>query len=250
MTEGQRNIRITVQYDGRRYLGWQRQRSAERTIQGKLEGVLSRMAGEAITVIGASRTDAGAHAQGQVANFHTRCVLPADDIITYCYEYLPQDIVVSACAEVEERFHARYQASGKVYRYRIWNRPLHDVFLHHTSLHVAMRLDLAAMGQALDSLVGTHDFGSFTSLKSMKKSTVRTFFDARIEERDGVVDLFFHGDGFLMHMVRILTGTLIEVGHRTMDRSDLPALLAAPDRSRAGPTVDAHGLCLMEVRYL
>ena len=249
MTERRRNIRITVQYDGRRYLGWQRQRSSERTIQGKLEGVLSRMAGEEITVIGASRTDAGAHAKGQVANFHTRCVLPADAIISYCYEYLPQDIVVTDCAEVDEQFHARYQASGKVYRYRIWNRPLHDVFLRHTALHVAMRLDLAAMGRALDSLVGTHDFGSFTSLKSKKKSTVRTFVDARIEERDGVVDLFFYGDAFLMHMVRILAGTLIEVGHRTVGLSDVQALLAARDRSHAGPTVDAHGLCLMEIRY-
>ena len=106
-----RNIRITVQYDGHRYLGWQRQKDPERTIQGKLEGVLSRMAGERTTVIGASRTDAGAHAQAQIANFHTECPLPADEILDYCYQYLPQDIVVTGCADVEERFHARATGS-------------------------------------------------------------------------------------------------------------------------------------------
>ncbi len=244
-----RNIRITVQYDGRRYLGWQRQKDPERTIQGKLEGVLSRMAGEPINVIGASRTDAGAHAQGQVANFHTACSLPTDEILDYCYQYLPQDIVITGCVDVEERFHARYRAVGKVYRYRIWNRTRHNVFLHHTALHVPEPLDLKRMGRALACLVGTHDLRSFTSLKSRKKSTIRTLFDARIEADDGVVDLFFHGDGFLMHMVRILTGTLVEVGHAKMGPTEMEAVLAAGDRSRAGPTVRSHGLCLMEVRY-
>jgi tRNA pseudouridine38-40 synthase len=200
-------------------------------------------------VIGASRTDAGAHALAQVANFHTKCTFDPEAILAYCYEYLPQDIVVTACEEAEERFHARYLATGKIYRYRICNRRLHDVFLRHTALHVAEELDLARIADTLECLLGTHDFGSFTSLKSKKKSTVRTLFDGRVEEHAGVVDLFFHGDGFLMHMVRILTGTLIEVGRGALIPEHVRELLGTRDRSRAGPTVEAHGLCLMEVRY-
>jgi tRNA pseudouridine38-40 synthase len=140
-------------------------------------------------------------------------------------------------------------ATGKVYRYRICNRVRHDVFLRHTALHVAQPLDAEAMARALDTLVGKHDFRSFTSLKSKKKSTVRTLFHAHLTERGGIVDLFFHGDGFLMHMVRILSGTLIEIGRGTIDPAQIEQLLSARDRSRAGPTVDPHGLCLMEVRF-
>jgi tRNA pseudouridine38-40 synthase len=248
-----RNLKLVLQYDGSRYLGWQRQREEEparpRTIQGKLEQVLSRMAGERVTVIGAGRTDAGVHAEAQVANFHTSCLLDTGKVLAYCARYLPSDIAVCSAEDVEPRFHARYLARRKRYVYRLWTRPYPDVFHRHFSLHVPEPLDVPAMRRAAGLLVGERDFRSFTSMKSKTKSPVRTLYALDILEEGGALELAFEGDAFLPHMIRIMTGTLLEVGGGRLDPQAVPAILEAHDRGAAGPLAPAHGLCLREVLY-
>jgi tRNA pseudouridine38-40 synthase len=248
-----RNLRLVIQYDGSRYLGWQRQREEDperpRTIQGKLEQVLSRMSGERIAVIGASRTDAGVHAEAQVANFHTSCPLDAGEVLAYCARYLPADIAVCRVEEVDPRFHARYLARRKRYVYRLWTRPYPDVFRRKFSLHLAEPLDLPVMRRAAALLLGERDFRSFTSRKSKTKSPLRTLFALELLEGPGTLELGFEADAFLPHMIRIMTGTLLEVGRGRLDPQTMPAILQARDRSAAGPLAPAHGLCLREVLY-
>ena len=246
-----RNFRITVQYDGTRYQGWQRLASGgeTRSIQGRLEAVLSRLTGERIALIGASRTDAGAHAEGQVANFHTAAPLSPDAILDSLGRFLPSDIVVSDVAEVDARFHARYLARSKLYVYRVCNRPFPDVLRRGFTLHVPGPLDVEAMRRAGRALEGTHDFVAFSSLKAGRKSTVRTLISFDIVAEDGRLDLMYEGDGFLYNGIRIITGTLLEVGSGARAAEDVPRALESLSRAEAGPTAPAHGLCLLEVRY-
>ena len=244
-----RTIRLLLQYDGTRYLGWQRLGNEPRTIQGRLEAVLSRMSGEAVQVVGAGRTDAGAHALGQVASFRTASPLPAQEILEYCNRYLPEDIAVLAAEEAEPRFHARYRASGKRYEYRIDSQPVPDVFRRRYAWHVFERLDLEAMRRAASLLVGEHDFRSYTALKSRSKSTVRHLHSLRVESGRGLVRLNLEADGFLYNMARVIVGTLVEVGLGRMAPERVAEILAARDRSLAGPTAPAHGLFLVEVLY-
>jgi tRNA pseudouridine38-40 synthase len=248
-----RNLKLLLQYDGSRYLGWQRQREENpehpRTIQGRLEQVLSRLAGERVTVIGASRTDAGVHAEAQVANFHTTAPLAPAEVLAYCARYLPSDIAVCSVAEAEPRFHARYLARRKRYVYRIWTRPYADVFHRRFSLQVAQPPDPAAMRRAAAFLVGEHDFRSFTSMKSKTKSPERTLFALEVLEGDGTLELAFEADAFLPHMIRIITGTLLEVGAGRLDPLAMGPILEARDRSAAGPLAPACGLCLTAVLY-
>ncbi len=246
-----RNLRITDQYDGSRYQGWQRlgAGSEARTIQGRLEAVLGRLSGERIAVIGASRTDAGAHAEGQVANFHTASPLPAEEILEALGRYLPSDIVVSAIAEVDPRFHARYLARSKLYVYRLCNRRSPDVLRRGFTLHVPHPLDVEAMRRAGSLLAGEHDFVPFSSVKAGRKSTVRNLISLDIVESGGRIDLLFEGDGFLYNMIRIMTGTLLEVGAGARPAEDVARVLASGSRAEAGATAPAHGLCLLEVRY-
>jgi tRNA pseudouridine38-40 synthase len=246
-----RNLRLTVQYDGTRYQGWQRLGSGgeSRTIQGRLEAVLGRLTGERIAVIGASRTDAGAHAEGQVANFHTASQLSAGAILEALGKYLPSDIVVSGVDEAEPRFHARYLARSKLYVYRVCNRRVPDVLRRGFALHVPSPLDVGGMRHAGSLLVGKHDFLAFSSVKGGRKSTARTLLSLDLVERDGRLDFLFEGDGFLYNMIRIITGTLLEVGAGARNAGDVARVLASRSRAEAGPTAPAHGLCLLEVRY-
>jgi tRNA pseudouridine38-40 synthase len=247
------NLKLVLQYDGSRYLGWQRQREEDperpRTIQGKLEQVLSRLAGERVTVIGASRTDAGVHAEAQVANFHTASPLDPERVLAYCARYLPSDIAVRSVEVADPRFHARYLARAKRYLYRIWTRPYPDVFHRRYSLHLAEPLEASAMRRAAESLVGRKDFSSFTSMKSKTKSAVRTLFALEVLEGAGTLELAFEADAFLPHMIRIMTGTLLEVGAGRLDPQAVAAILEARERSAAGPLAPACGLCLMAVLY-
>ena len=243
------NYKLTIQYDGSRYDGWQKQGNTDNTIQGKLEGVLSHLAGEAVEVHGAGRTDAGVHAEGQVANVKLREKRPAAEVMAYLNQYLPEDIAVTAAEEADDRFHARLSATGKVYRYAIRLGVTPDVFRRKYQYRVEAALDVAAMKQAAALLTGTHDYRSFCANKRYKKSTVRTVSAIHIAVDGPDLTITFRGDGFLYNMVRILTGTLLEVGQGKRRAEEMPGILEALDRTRAGKTAPAQGLTLVKVEY-
>lgn len=244
-----RNFKFILQYEGSRYQGWQKQETTDNTIQGKLEKLLSLMCGEKVEVQGSGRTDAGVHALAQVANAHMNTDMTVEEILSYMNQYLPEDIGVISVTEVPERFHSRLNAKGKTYSYQIINGKIPHVFLRRYAHVVEEPLNLGAMKCAAEFLLGTHDFKSFTSTKKGKKSTVRTINKISIEKQEDVIKITYEGDGFLYHMVRILTGTLLEVGLGKRVPEEIPEVLAACDRERAGVLVPAKGLTLVEVRY-
>lgn len=243
------NYKITIQYDGTRYRGWQSQNDTEETIQGKLVDVLSRMAGEEVAVIGSGRTDAGVHASGQVANFYLSKAYDVTELQDYLNHYLPEDIAVVCTEEADERFHSRYQAESKTYLYRIHTGRVPEVFERKYVYDYQTPLDVQRMRKAAELLVGTHDFRSFCGNKKMKKSTVRTICEILIEESEKEIKIYYTGDGFLQNMVRILTGTLIEIGDGRRAPEEIIKILAAKDREQAGYTAPACGLTLLEVKY-
>ena len=243
-----RNIRLDICYDGTRYRGWQRLPGKDDTIQAKLETVLSRILGEEIEISGSGRTDAGVHAMGQVANFHCESAMPPEKILENLRKYLPEDIGILACKECAPRFHARLNAWEKTYRYRIWNSDEPCVFRRRYVAVFPEKLDLAAMVRAARYLEGEHDFSAFCGNPKFKKSTVRCVHAVRIYEAEGELRLEFTGDGFLYNQVRIMVGTLIEVGRGARSAESIPALFGAK-RSEAGFLAPAQGLCLMEVVY-
>ena len=244
-----RNFIIVLQYDGTRYQGWQRQVSTDNTIQGKIEVLLSKMCEAPVEIQGAGRTDAGVHAYGQVANFHIETEKSAEEVMEYMNTYLPEDIAVIACEEKPERFHARLNAKGKIYRYCIWNSDRKPVFRRKYVHQVPGKLDVDAMKKAASLLLGTHDYQSFTSTKKGKKSTVRTVERIDIEPVGEEIVFTFKGNGFLYHMVRIMMGTLIEIGLGVRKAEEIPAVLEAKDRSKSGHLIPANGLTLVEVFY-
>lgn len=243
-----KNYKIEIQYEGTRFQGWQRQTSTDNTIQGKLEAVLTKMCGYSVEINGAGRTDAGVHAYMQVANFSIDTERSADEIMKYLNQYLPEDIAVVTIEEADERFHARLRAKGKHYRYRIRTAKARDVFSRRYVYALGETLDIAAMREAAAILSGEHDFKAFTSNHRMKKSTVRRI-RIEITQTEEEIILDYTGDGFLYHMVRILTGTLIEVGRHERSVEGLEAVLASKERSQSGYLVPAEGLTLMEVYY-
>ncbi len=240
---------MLLQYDGTRYQGWQRQESNENTIQGRLERLLGRMCGEEIELQGSGRTDAGVHARGQVANFHTSSAMSTEEMFDYINRYLPEDIAVLKVTEASERFHSRLNATGKRYQYLVHNGAAPDVFLRRYAIEEPGRLDLGAMRKAAGCLEGEHDFKAFTSAKKSKKSTIRRIDEVRIEKEGELLRFTFQGNGFLFHMVRILMGTLLEVGRGERSVEDVKRLLEGAGRDQAGPLADAKGLTLMEVYY-
>ncbi len=267
------NYKIILQYEGTRYQGWQKQGNTDNTIQAKLEAVLSKMTGQKIEVDASGRTDAGVHALGQVANFHINTekngadggespankIKSAGEIMEYMNFYLPEDIAVISIDEAPERFHSRLNAKGKTYCYRVVNSSIPHVFDRRYVHILEERPDIEAMEKALPCLIGTHDFKAFTSAKKGKKSTVRTIDEIRIEQAAsasmktaGVQDeirFWYSGNGFLYHMVRIMTGTLLEVGLHKRKPEDIAEILRSGRRENAGELVPAKGLTLMEVRY-
>ena len=230
------NYKILVQYDGTRYEGWQRQERTESTIQGKIEAVLSKMCGEEVQIQGAGRTDAGVHAKEQVANVHLN-------------RYLPEDIAVSEVTEVPERFHSRLNATGKIYVYRIATGEVKKVFERRYIYDFGEKPDMELMCRAAEILTGTHDFKSFCANRRMKKSTVRTIYSIDLKEKEGEIVITYTGNGFLHHMIRILTGTLLEVGMKKRSLSSVAELLEVRDREKAGFTAPAKGLTLEKVLY-
>lgn len=243
------HYKIIVAYDGSRYDGWQRQGNTDRTVQGRLESVLSRLDGQTVELRGAGRTDAGVHAKGQVADFFLRSSPSPAGVWDYLTRYLPEDIAVLSCETAPERFHSRLSAVGKRYVYRIWNSATPNVFERKYLTQWPDALEVNAMNEAASLLLGRHDFKAFCSNKKFKKSSVRTLTALRVERLGDEVRLTFEGDGFLYNMVRILTGTLVEVGMGERDPRSMPAILASLDRQNAGRTMPPQGLILDEVFY-
>ena len=244
-----KNYKIIIQYDGTRYKGWQVQKSTDMTIQGKIQSVLSEMTRHEIEVIGSGRTDAGVHAYGQVANFHVPEHFKAQEILEYLNHYLPMDIAVISIEEVDDRFHARFNAVSKTYVYRIHTSTIPNVFERKYMYTYTEQLDVLAMCKAAKLMLGTHDFAAFCGNKKMKKSTVRTVTAIDIVEKENEILISYTGDGFLQQMIRIMTGTLIEVGNGTKKPEDIPKILESKVRERAGFTVPAEGLALKSVSY-
>ena len=243
-----RNVRLDICYDGSRYRGWQRLSGADNTIQGKLETALTRILGEAVEVSGSGRTDAGTHAKGQVVSFHTGSEMSCEEILEQLRRYLPEDIGIYSCRNVSERFHARLNAKTKTYCYRLWNADAPCVF-DRKYVHIDPRsLDVDKMRAAASLYLGTHDFSAFCATKKMKKSTVRHISSFEIETVGNEIRFTVTGNGFLHHMVRIMVGTLLEIGRGEREADCITALFGT-ERRQAGELIPACGLCLMEVTY-
>lgn len=243
------NYKMTIQYDGSRYDGWQKQGNTGRTVQGKLESVLARMTGEEIEVHGAGRTDAGVHAKGQTANVRMKTVYTAEKLKAMMNQYLPEDIEIRDVECVPERFHSRLNAVGKTYSYRLSVDDRKHVFERKYLYLYGKPLDISSMKCASGYLTGTHDFASFCANKRMKKSTVRTIESIAFEERNGILTILFTGNGFLYHMIRILVGTLLEVGEGKRSPDSMKEILNARNRQAAGRLAPAEGLTLENVFY-
>ena len=243
-----RNLRLDICYDGTRYKGWQRLAGSDNTIQAKLEQTLSRLLGETIEVSGSGRTDAGTHALGQVVNFHCESDMSCDDILRGLQMYLPEDIGIYSCRNVSPRFHARLNAKTKTYRYRVWNSVEPCVF-ERKYVHVDDRVfDIEQMNRAAQQFLGSHDFSAFCANKNFKKSTVRAILSFEVFREGNELVFVVTGNGFLQHMVRIMVGTLLQVGAGERSADSICSLFGG-NRADAGPAVPSTGLCLMEVAY-
>lgn len=255
MSSQRRNIKLVIGYDGTEFSGWQRQMH-DSTIQGEIEQRLSLMTGERIDLHGAGRTDGGVHAEGMVANFSSNSTLPCRDLLRGLNSLLPGAIRIYSVEEAEPDFHARFSAIGKEYRYTIYTGPTQPPQLRLYSLHITGRIDTEVIGDCLHLLEGSHDFSSFENSGSRDKSdcsgrgAVRTILRAELIKLPPCRLIFqFTGDGFLRNMVRNLVGTLLEVGRGKYSAEEFGKILAAKDRTMAGPTAPAHGLCLQTVFY-
>ena len=244
------NYRFTISYDGSRYSGWEHQKHTDDTIQGKIETVLAKMCEtDTVKLVGAGRTDAGVHAKAMTANALLDTTLSVREIRDYMNRYLPDDIVILEVSEASQRFHSRYNATGKTYCYTCYVGQTKPVFDRRYVTKLEGMPDLAAMNQAAAYLTGMHDFASFCGNPRMKKSTVRLVDSITVERRKDRVIFTFHGTGFLQNMVRILVGTLLEVGRGYWEPAYVQDILLAKDRKLAGPTAPPEGLCLMKVDY-
>ena len=244
-----RNIKLVLEYEGSRYNGWQRQTTIKSTVQGRIEHVLNLMTGEKIELLGGGRTDSGVHALGQVANFHTQCEMDLSDMEKEIQRYLPEDINLLEIQEMPDRFHSRLNAKGKQYSYHIWSHPLKNIFKRNFCYHIKKPLNVDLMKQAAKMFVGTKDFRSFTGVRSKNKSTVRTISRIEIHKTGNEITLTYSGDGFLHRMVRVITGTLIQVGLEEVSVSEIEGIFETETRAAAGFTAPPHGLFLDKIMY-
>ena len=243
------NFKLTLCYEGTRYHGWQRQGNTSGSIQEKLETLLSRLLEQQVELAASGRTDAGVHARMQVCSFRAETKNSPAEILRELRRYLPEDIGAVSLDEAEPRFHARLSCREKTYLYRVWNSEAPNVFTRRFQARVPEALDPDAMKEAAALLCGEHDFAAFCSLKNTKRSTVRDLRSIEIRREGAELQLYFTGDGFLYNMVRILTGTLLELGQGLRTPESVAEALQAKDRSLTGPTAPAQGLCLWEVKY-
>lgn len=243
-----RNIKLLLEYEGTAYVGWQRQ-AQPNSIQQALEEAIARITGAHVSITGASRTDAGVHARGQVANFMTSSSLSIEKLRDALNAVLPPDIGVLEAAEAAEDFNARFAAKSKAYEYTIWNRPTRPVLSRLFCWHVHKPLGVEKMSAAARLLLGTHDFACFASANTDRVTSVRTMTEAGVSEKEGIITVSLEGNGFLYNMVRAVTGTLVEVGRGKLSIEGFGEILASRDRARAGRTAPARGLCLVRVEY-
>ena len=244
-----RNYKFIVTYDGSKYSGWQRlQDNIEKSIQGKIEILLSKLLEEEIQIIGSGRTDAGVHALMQVCNFKTSKVLGKDFIKDF-NRYLPEDIKIIEFSEVDDRFHARYNAKKKIYMYRIDNSPFGNPFIRKFAYHVDKKLDIEKMKEVSKFFIGEHDFTSFSNSKSKKKSSVREIYNIEFKITDDIIEIYFEAEGFLYNMVRMLAGSIIGAGLGQISREEVEELLTEKTREKHRFTAPPHGLFLYNVKY-
>ncbi|MBU3093214.1 tRNA pseudouridine(38-40) synthase TruA [Clostridium sp. CF011] len=244
-----RNLKMILEYDGSRYKGWQKQSDNDLTVQGKLEGALSKMAGEPIEVTGCVRTDVGVHAENYMANFHTNCELSIDEMRECLYEFLPEDIVVKSMVDASEKFHAGYNIKSITYVYKINNNELRNVFNRKYVYHSEMNLNLEEMRITAESLVGSHDFKYLATVSTNTKSTTKTINYINITEKEGIIEIEINADEFLWNMVRIIIGSLLEVGKGKIKAMDIEKLLNEETASEYIPMAKAKGLSLRNVEY-
>lgn len=243
-----KRIKLTVAYDGTDYCGWQIQKNGI-TVEEVLNRALSRLTGEEITVVGASRTDAGVHARGNVAVFDTDTRIPAERIVYAVNALLPEDVVVVRSEEMPAGWHPRKCVSVKTYEYRILNKEFPDPVRRRDTYFVSFSLDIERMRRAAEYLKGEHDFKSFCSAQTAVETTVRTIYDLDIKKEGEIITIRVRGNGFLYNMVRIIAGTLAGVGRGYFEPEDMERMLEAKDRTQAGVTAPPQGLTLVGIEY-
>lgn len=243
-----KNIKLTIEYDGTNYHGWQSQENAL-TVQDVVEKAINKLTGEQCSLNGSSRTDTGVHALGQAANFFTESSIPPDKFSFALNSILPGDVSIKHSEEVNMDFHARFMSKGKKYRYLIYNSRMPSALLRNRAMHVPLSLDEDKMLKAAQFLLGKHDFVSFRASGSTVKTSERTIYGVSLKRTEDLLEFEIQGDGFLYNMVRIIVGTLVQVGSGKLDVLDMPFIIEAKDRRKAGLTAPAQGLYLVEVYY-
>jgi tRNA pseudouridine38-40 synthase len=243
-----RNIKLTIHYDGSGYHGWQAQPDRP-TIQGEVTGAIARLTGKQVIVTGASRTDAGVSALGQVANIKIDTPIPTENLAKALTEILPDDIAVAEAADVPDDFDAISSAKSKLYRYTIYTSPVRPVLYIRHCWHIPAKLDVVSMDKAAKLLVGTKDFKSFASAADTRQSSVRTITNCLVKADGEWIYIDVEADGFLYNMVRNIVGTVVEIGCGRWGPEKITEILGAKDRTAAGPIAPAAGLCLMRIDY-
>ncbi len=243
-----RNIKLTIEYDGREFNGWQKQPN-KLNIQGNIEKVISDITKEEIEIIGSGRTDAGVHALGQVANFKTNSTIPIEKFAIAINSRIKKSIVIKKAEEVDERFHSRYNCKQKTYRYIINNSETGSAIYRNLEYNIKNHLDVEKMQEASKYFVGEHDFSAFKASGTSSKSSVRTIYSAKVEKEEERIIIELTGNGFLYNMVRIISGTLVEVGLGKIKPEQIPEIIQSKNRQNAGKTLPPYGLYLVEVNY-
>ena len=243
-----RNIKLIVEYDGSRYYGLQKQTNKE-TVQSEIERAIKEITNEDVTITYSGRTDAGVSAYGQVISFKTNTDIPVDRLPLALNSHLKKSIIVQSAEEASDNFHPRYSCKGKKYMYVINNSRYGSAIFRKNEYHVPQKLDVDSMKKAIKYFEGTHDFKAFKASGTSNKDSVRTIYEANIFAENDRINIQLRGNGFLYNMVRIITGTLIDVGLGKIKPEDIPDIIESKDRKKAGKTVPPHGLYLMEVYY-
>jgi len=243
-----RNIKLIIEYHGKSFNGWQKQPD-RLNIQGEIEKAIEELTGEKIDLISSGRTDAGVHSLGQTANFRTNCNIPIEKFAIAINSKLKKSIVVKSAEEMPEKFHSRYSVKSKTYRYTINNSSMGTALYREMEYHFPLALDVEKMKKAVKYFEGEHDFAGFKASGTSSKSSVRTIYKAEVRKEGERIYIDLTGNGFLYNMVRIIAGTLVDVGNGKISPKEIPEIINSKDRKKAGKTLSAHGLCLVKVEY-